>query len=418
MTKSDAELAIEAFLGGRNPSRTLAGGSESNDRPRIAFPRARARSTVVRRLRAEGMSRVLSFGAIPSSYATRWLIPIDNKRWAISGFGIYQPFNTTAKMLKKLLVYLTNVGWTGWARDTAVIASREPLEIESLVTQLTGELRPVFSLALGTMGTYRKLSIRVMRPSGELLGYIKVPLEPAAIANIRHEAAVLEQLCRYHSLQGQVPRLLHAGEWGATYMLFQTGRESYPAPVEFGDLHRSFLQRLRAIGSARLSGEEVVGQVASRWKEADTSMPSRWRALGERVLRIANAELGGRTLSCGLSHGDFTPWNTLLWEKELFVFDWESAAWHIPDDWDAFHFHVQSSVFLKRGRRTSAGPDETCAHARLVSPVPSRFSPALPEGRLGRGKCSGRIPVPPTHQCSSHLLRTSKAGPNTIALAV
>ena len=49
-----------------------------------------------------------------------------------------------------------------------------------------------------------------------------------------------------------------------------------------------------------------------------------------------------------LSHGDFTPWNMFLGEKELFVIDWELSEFKTPVFYDLFHFVFQSSILVKR----------------------------------------------------------------------
>jgi hypothetical protein len=71
--------------------------------------------------------------------------------------------------------------------------------------------------------------------------------------------------------------------------------------------------------------------------------------LGERALDEARERLSGESVKCGVSHGDFAPWNTRLGDGRLFVFDWESAAWDAPNLWDTFHYEVQVRALLKRG---------------------------------------------------------------------
>jgi Phosphotransferase enzyme family len=348
---TDIQGVINTFIGGSNcnPDAPAVAGSQ----PTVTLCRTTSRTAVIQQLKSQGFTRVLTFGIVPSASNARWLIPVDQKVWTLAGLRVFQPFAITAKLLKPLLVAGTRLGWTGWASDHAVVASRNPLEIESLVTGVTGERQPVFALSLGTPGKFRKLSLRVMRPNGELLGYIKLPLTEAAIGRVRREAAMLTQLFQNHLLRPHIPRVLYAGEWGAGFILFQSARESEsaPAPVRFGDLHRTFLDRLAAVASVEISGSDFVDRVAKGWDAAESRLSASWRAAGSRTLDIALRELQHIKLQCGVSHGDFTPWNTLVSARRLFVFDWESAESQVPHVWDRFHFRTQTSIFLKRTRR-------------------------------------------------------------------
>jgi Phosphotransferase enzyme family len=344
----DAQRAIETFLGGSNCHIGLLNNDAS--RPTVTFCRGSSRPAIIKQLESSGFTRIHTFGVIPSARRPRWIIPLDRRPWASAGLRVFQPFAITAKLLKPLLVAATRLGWTDWARDHAIVASRSPWEIEALVTEITGERRPVFAFSLGTPGNFRKLSVRVMRPNGDLLGYVKLPLTPLAIARVRREAAVLKQLHLCHLLRPQIPRVLYAGDWGSGFILFQSAKESKRVPVRFGDLHRTFLEHLSAVESVQTSGNELVTRVARNWSAAEPKLPTRWRAAGSHALRVAHRELQNNKVRCGISHGDFTPWNTLVSARQLFVFDWESAESQLPHNWDLFHFRVQASIFLKRTR--------------------------------------------------------------------
>ena len=352
---ADIQHTIEMFIGSES---CFAEPPDQDDgRPTITVGHRARLTRVVHQLESKGFTRIRSFGLVPSADRARWIVPIDCKSWAIAGLRIMQPFSIRAKLLKPLLVAATGMGWTQWARDHAVIASRNPLAIESLVTEITGERRPVFALSLGTRGNFQKLSIRIMRSNGDLLGYIKLPLTPAAAARVRREAAVLQRLYQCPLIRPHVPRVLYAGEWGSTFVLFQSAKEAKATPVRVGELHRTFLERLSAVESVPICGRELVNRVSRNWNETESTLSARWRLAGRQGLCIARRELENVKLRCGISHGDFAPWNTLVSARQLFVFDWESAESHLPHSWDTFHFEVQVSLFLRRLRRISVTLD-------------------------------------------------------------
>jgi hypothetical protein len=232
-----------------------------------------------------------------------------------------------------------------------LVASRGALPLEALVQEVTGEGETVFALSLGTPNRFRKLTIQVMRPDGEILGYIKLPLTEAATERVRHEAEVLRRLWDVAALRGHIPKVLHAADWENGYILFQSRGPSHPGPIQFNNLHEDFLQKLRGLPQVQKAGEALVKEVAARWQRTEPSLDSAWRALGRAALTKAEQELDGASIPCGTMHGDFAPWNTRVENGRLYAFDWESAAWDAPILWDLFHFHVQVASLLKKNSK-------------------------------------------------------------------
>jgi len=54
------------------------------------------------------------------------------------------------------------------------------------------------------------------------------------------------------------------------------------------------------------------------------------------------------SLSCGLVHGDFTPWNMYINHKKLYIYDWELSKEAMPVLFDLFHYIFQSEVMISR----------------------------------------------------------------------
>jgi hypothetical protein len=184
-----------------------------------------------------------------------------------------------------------------------------------------------------------------MRTGGETLGYIKLGLTKPAGERVRHEAGVLEDLS---ALRPHVPRVLYAGEWQNSYMLFQSPLEGRPGPAELSSMHVEFLERLAAIRRVDKSGLQVVEEVGARWKEVTWRCDWRWQQLGKATLAAARRDLEKVRVPCGFWHGDFAPWNTRVRDGRLSVFDWESCEDGAPLGWDTFHFSVQVASLLKK----------------------------------------------------------------------
>jgi hypothetical protein len=282
------------------------------------------------------------FAVLPSRNEPRYLLPLGDSRTTLEGLRGYTPYVLGARVRKTLLAQVVRMGWRGWAGHS--LYAGEPLGLKALVTAVTGERNPAFAIVLGGPGKYRKLTLQVMRPRGETLGYIKLGLTKWADGRVRHEARALEELSR---LRPQVSRVLYAGDWQNRYMLFQSPLEGRPGSIELSGMHVAFLEKLAAVRRLDKPGVRVVEEVGARWHEVSWRCDWRAKQLGSAALAAAQLDLEGVTVPCGYWHGDFTPWNTRVRDGSLAVFDWESCEDGAPLGWDTFHFSMQVARLRK-----------------------------------------------------------------------
>jgi thymidylate kinase len=299
-------------------------------------------------LRAPGVASggAHRFGILPSRQHPRLLLPLEHSAATLRALEIYTPYQRRARILKGALARIIATGSRGWARDRLELPAGSLSSLESLVAEVTGEARPVFALSIGTSTRAPKLTVQVMRPSGQILGYIKFPLTGEAAGRVRHEAATLDRFRSVSQLRQDVPEVLFSGTWHGHDVLFQSAGEGRRGPARFGRLHTQFLERLRRASPVARSGDGLVEEIAARWDETAPALDSSWRSLGREALRLAARELRGAEITCGVWHGDFAPWNTRLRDGRLFVFDWEAAEWDMPIWWDMFHFDLQVACLL------------------------------------------------------------------------
>lgn len=353
--------ALGQFTGGAGDAGEQEEGTDASGLPRdpIAVVLAGGQRAEHAALAQNGYRRNQQFVALPSSNEPRWLLPLGDASRLRGGFEIYTPYAPFARLVKSFTIGLMCAGWKGWRSDRILVTSKDPLPLERLVAAVTGEKRPVFALSLGTTSLFRKLTVQVMRPSGEILGYIKLPLNEPASQRIRHEAAMLESLWAHPVLRPHLPRVLHAGVWEDGYLLFQSPGPGAAGDVDFGPAHDEFLRNLWNVRRTDQPGSALVAKTADRWMTASPLLDASWRDMGGEALRRAAVKLDGTSVPCGILHGDFAPWNTRAGRGSLFVYDWESAEWDAPVGWDIFHFHVQvASLLNRRSRNRLTTPDE------------------------------------------------------------
>jgi hypothetical protein len=302
------------------------------------------------------------FVLLPSRKNTRWLAPRAEGKAITNALDMYPPFSFRARLYKSYAAGMAMMGWPGRAEDTVLIASKQVFAIERLIAEVTGESHPRFALSLGTELATRKLTVQVMRPAGEVLGYLKFPLARRASDRIRHEAGVLARLNADSRTRNHVPRLLHSCDWKDGYLLFQAPVPGRKGPVRLTRLHENILHTLHAVRSFDVPGRQLVRSVADGLKRFFAKLGGDWRELASDALALAGRELENCEVRCGLSHGDFAPWNTRASGENLYLFDWEMASWEAPVLWDRFHFLTQTRSLLQRG----SGPEglEDFTHAK------------------------------------------------------
>jgi hypothetical protein len=305
-----------------------------------------------RHAKRAGYRHAYCWAVLPSHRVPRWLLPLGDRSSMIAGTQIYEPQARVSRIMKSLLLRSIRMGWMGWAGSKAWVASKEPLALELLVKELMGEPQPVFSLSVGNQVAMRKLTVQAMRPNGEILGYMKLPLTEAATERVRHEAETLERLWAFPYLRPHLPRVLYASPYNDTFVLFQTAAVGKPGPSTLTASHKDFLQKLGNVRRVQTPERMLVEAVAAQWEKSCSRAGTAWQESSQEAFRQLFRNLNSqRTITRGVMHGDFAPWNTRIHLNRLFLFDWESASWDAPLAWDRFHFEVQTACFLKNRKK-------------------------------------------------------------------
>jgi thymidylate kinase len=296
----------------------------------------------------------LEFCALPSAREPRWLIAVDGGRVHEHALDLYQPYKVKARLLKTATLGLFRVAPSSVRRPWLRTAPQLPLGLDRLASQVTGTRRPLLSFAIGEQSLYRKMAVQIMGTDGVVLGYCKIPLTEIARRRVQHEAETLARLRQIKSLSPYLPEVLFAGVWQDEFVLVQAPATGKRGRDRFSGLHREFLEKLWSVNPVEKPGSLIVEDVQRRWLQSDGRISQSQRGWVEEALLSAASELDGLTVPCGISHGDFAPWNTRQDKTGLRVFDWE-ASQEAPVWWDIFHFHSQVASLL--GKDSGCGFD-------------------------------------------------------------
>ena len=88
-------------------------------------------------------------------------------------------------------------------------------------------------------------------------------------------------------------------------------------PAKLITAHTNFLQTLWNINRLERSGQSLVDEIGAKRDKVVVLLGFQWKELGQEVLRRAAQDLDGLTIRCGISHGDFAPWNTRVHQVKI-----------------------------------------------------------------------------------------------------
>lgn len=314
-------------------------------------------------VKSDGSKQIRSlFAVLPNESSPRTLIPIQPNpctRRALEEIRVFAP---RARAAKFLLQGVAAVGVLPMFARMLEVSGNRGESLFDKVAQLTGERDVSYAVSFGTPSGYRKLTITAMSQSGEPLAFVKVPMTKAATARIEHEGETLKLLSRT-LMSNHVPTVLFMGEWNEYTVLCISAGPAKASSVRFDGRHRSFLEHLWNVQSTFRDGAELVSEVTSRLSKDAADLDSVSVNVASQALESVRVRVKGVKIRCGLSHGDFAPWNLRNAESGLFAFDWEASEVDRPNLWDMAHYDTQLVTLLgqkSRYREITRGMTSAC----------------------------------------------------------
>jgi len=294
----------------------------------------------------EGGQDERRFSIIPTERSPRALLPLGSPRCTIKAVDQVRAFAPSAKAAKGLLRIAATVGVLPKIAGTLSVIGCGDSNVFSRAAQIAGQPNATFAVVFGTPSKYRKLVACIMSPDGTPVSFVKVPMAQPAVKRIEHEGQMLEALSKTF-LEDAIPRVLFRGCWNGETALCLSAGPNNASPMQLGLKHYSLLKKMWGVRPIRREGKDLVDEVSGVAK----TIPSATRGgdfinVVSEALERASRELRRVTVSCGLSHGDFAPWNLRRGQDELFAFDWEASSWECPNVWDIAHFDTQVVTLL------------------------------------------------------------------------
>jgi hypothetical protein len=287
------------------------------------------------------------YTAYPNLGNVRWLLPASQPALRRAGIeGLYQPNSLRGRVVRTIIGAGAVLGEKVWLEEDALA------RLETMLASVVGVEAVRLAFYLGVPAPHRKVTAQVLTPDGKTLAYAKIATSPLAQEAVKAERRALLRLSESAGLQGTVPKVLGSLDWhGGTILLITMGPPR-PGPRGLSSVHLRFCTQV--FQSFRVQETFVESPMWTRmseiWLRLQHSSPETLPAnLGPALERLHD-ELGPVSMPLSLAHGDFTPWNTRLGPRSLFVLDWERASEGMSPLYDAFNFQALQAALQGRRR--------------------------------------------------------------------
>jgi hypothetical protein len=294
-----------------------------------------------------GKSAGRTYTAYPNLANVRFLLPAKQPALRRAGIeGLYQPSSLRGRAVRTIIGAGAVLGEKVWLEEDALA------RLETMVASVVGVEAVRLAFYMGVPAPHRKVTAQVLTPEGKTLAYAKIATSPLAQAALKTEKRALLRLSQSAGLQGAVPKVLGSLDWhGGTILLITMGPPR-PGPRGLSSVHlrfctqvfQSFRVQETFVESPMWSGMSEI------WLRLHHSSPETLPANVGPALERLHEELGPVSMPLSLAHGDFTPWNTRLGARSLFVLDWERASEGMSPLYDAFNFQALQAALLGRRR--------------------------------------------------------------------
>lgn len=230
-------------------------------------------------------------------FSKQYLFPEEYKKYPFL-LSFYQPYTILGLVM---WFCWKNFGFIRLFCRTKNLESIFPLEIYG--KYISADSLVAFNL--GTPGSEQKTTILGIDRLTEERFFIKFATKPIALSNVRKEATVLSQIADLPF----VPKLL-----------------TYASEPEYTLIITSVFDGIKVTNQ---NIEHQILSILTKLANENVALPHNDYPL----------------VTC-FAHGDFCPWNMIIHQDKLFVYDWEMAT-YFPLGYDLFTYIFQTSFLLQ-----------------------------------------------------------------------
>lgn len=284
---------------------------------------------------------------IANSDGKIWIMPDMNMD---IGMLLYQPSGWKGKILKKYFPYFCRFEIV---RDVLHVRKCEcPVDdkLACLLKQIFNSDKLGYSWFGGTPNKHQKITIQIFKGE-QILGYCKLTSSIGIQKLFEYEQNYLNWL-KSKGIE-HIPSCLYCGEieYGK-YIFIQSTEKSLYSKVnhELGEKELHFLtdfenKTLCCIPYIDSEQYKSVERLKSYMHLFNTENRISMDVLIKKVEEYYSSKT---TYTFAAYHSDFTPWNMIVENNRLFVFDFEYAKYSFMPYLDIFHYIFQTAMFEKK----------------------------------------------------------------------
>ena len=297
--------------------------------------------------RLDAPARVDRWFVFPNTGGSHVLLPVGRRGFR-AGLCLLPAGRRRWRVVRWILGRVARLGMVGrLGLEELVVAVKGTAEAPAL-PWLAEEMETEVTVALGVPGLFRKAIVLVSGKDGAVRGLLKLSLTRASRAQVHHEIETLRTGPGVDFPASAAPTLLGHGEGEHGAWLAQSFLAGRRSPDAIGTAHLDFLAEMHRRTARHLPLEEmeVFRAIRTRLETDAPAADARWVSAMVGLRDALLHGLAGRSLPCGRSHGDFTPWNLVLDDGRLAAFDWEFSREEVPALFDLVHFQFQTGVLV------------------------------------------------------------------------
>ena len=298
------------------------------------------------------LNKPLSYSYIANPDQTiRWIYP--SKLKAPTFLNFYNSSSLRAKIFTVTIKILFALKLSNLIKSNKVYL---PIHEGSLLQRILDKYPDYnHSIFTGTVGKNRKIIVELNNGYKSLV-FAKVAISNTSKDLIQNEFHVLSKLKHENLTSIYVPEVLAYNEKDLLE-ISNIKPKRYNQPSKLIDVQIAALTQVNGINHKHIKWknmrekheiEDLIGNLKVKVIVDNGLDRQRIDSYLEKISLLHKIINNETSLSCGLAHGDFTPWNMYVNHEKLYIYDWELSKENMPVLFDLFHYIFQSEVMINR----------------------------------------------------------------------
>jgi hypothetical protein len=298
------------------------------------------------------LNKPLSYSYIANPDQTiRWVYP--SKLKAPTFLNFYNSSSFRAKIFTIAIKILFALKLSNLIRSDEVFLSvHEGSLLQRILDKYPGYNHSIFT---GTVGKNRKIIVELNNGYKSLV-FVKVAISNTSKDLIQNEFHALNKLNDEKLTSIHVPKVLYYSE-KEFLEIGSIKPKRYKQPSKLIDIQIVALAQINSINHKHVLWKdmqekfEIESIIENLKVKAVANNGLDRQRIGPYIenLSLLYKVIGDEArFSCGLAHGDFTPWNMYINHEKLYIYDWELSKETMPVLFDLFHYIFQSEVMVNR----------------------------------------------------------------------